>query len=96
MNTTVIRAIGELTPPTPEPIAVQIVEVFADRLELRAGDQTIGVANLFRGGPSWAVDPNIPGVPPYPAFLVINRSEAIDALTQFGHIYVAAKTGELK
>ncbi|SIK65968.1 Uncharacterised protein [Mycobacteroides abscessus subsp. abscessus] len=96
MSTTVIRAIGELTPPPPEPIAVQIVEVHASRIELRAGNQIIGVATLFRGGPSWVVDPNIPGVPPFPAFLVTNKPEAIDALTQFGHIYVAAKTGEIK
>ncbi|SIA69360.1 hypothetical protein [Mycobacteroides abscessus] len=96
MSTNVIRAIGELTPPPPEPIAVQIVEVHASRIELRAGSQIIGVATLFRGGPSWVVDPNIPGVPPFPAFLVINKSEVIDALTQFGHIYVAAKTGAIK
>ncbi|EIT89460.1 hypothetical protein [Mycobacteroides abscessus] len=96
MSTTVIRAIGELTPPPPEPIAVQIVEVRASRIDLRAGNQTIGVATLFSGGPSWVVAPNIPGVPTLPVFLVTNRSEAIDALTQVGHIYVAAKTGELK
>lgn len=96
MSTTVIRAIGELTPPPPEPVAVQIVEVHASRIELRAGDQTISVATLFSRGPSWVVDPSIPGVPPCPAFLVTNKSEAIDALTQVGHIYVAAKTGELK
>lgn len=96
MSTTVIRAIGELTPPPPEPISVQIVEVRAGRIDLRAGDQTICVATTFSVGPSWVVAPNIPGVPPFPAFLVTNKPEAIDALTQFGHIYVAAKTGELK
>lgn len=96
MSTTVIRAIGELTPPPPEPIAVQIVEVHAGWIGLRAGDQTIGVAYVSSGSPAWVVDPNIPGVPTLPAFLVTNKSEAIDALTQVGHIYVAAKTGELK
>lgn len=96
MSTNVIRAIGELTPPPPEPIAVQIVEVHASRIELRAGDQIIGVARVSNGGPPWVVDPNIPGVPALPAFLVTNKSEAIDTLTQIGHIYVAAKTGEIK
>lgn len=96
MSTNVIRAIGELTPPPPEPIAVQIVEVHASRIELRAGDQIIGVARVSNGGPPWVVDHNIPGVPALRAFLVTNRSEVIDALTQVGHIYVAAKTGEIK
>ncbi|RIR35612.1 hypothetical protein [Mycobacteroides abscessus] len=95
MSTTVIRAIGELTPPPPEPIAVQIVEVHASRIELRAGNQTISGAITFGTG-SWAVGFTIPGVPSHPAFIVTNKSEAIDALTQVGHIYVAAKTGELK
>ncbi|MCU8690106.1 hypothetical protein OE265_07790 [Mycobacteroides abscessus] len=96
MSTNVIRAIGELTPPPPEPIAVQIVEVRAGRIDLRAGDQTICVATTFSVGPSWVVAPNIPGVPTLPAFIVTSKSEAIDALTQVGHIYVAAKTGEIK
>ncbi|WP_100485589.1 hypothetical protein [Mycobacteroides abscessus] len=96
MSTNAIRVIGELTPPPPEPIAVQVVEVHAGRIELRAGDQTIGVAYVFSGGPPWVVTHTIPGVPSHPAFIVTSKPEAIDALTQAGHIYVAAKTGEIK
>ncbi|WP_078344555.1 hypothetical protein [Mycobacteroides chelonae] len=96
MSDNVIRDIGEFDPPPPAPIAVQIVERGPSRLELRAGERAIGTAVVFNLGPEWVVDFHIPGIPPVPAFLVTNRSEAIDALTQVGHIYFIAKSGELK
>lgn len=96
MSDTVIRDIGEIDPPPPAPIAVRIVETTPSRVELRAGDRIIGVANAFGVAPSWAVGFTIPGVPPLPAFIVTKKSEAIDALTQFGYVYVAAKAGELQ
>lgn len=96
MSNKVIRDIGELDPPPPAPIAVQIVEQGASRLELRAGDRVIGTAVVFNPGPSWVVDFTIRGIPPLPAFLVTSRSEAIDALIWVGHIYVAAKRGEIE
>ncbi|AMT71943.1 hypothetical protein [Mycobacteroides immunogenum] len=96
MSDTVIEVVGEIMPPMPESIKIAVVEFSgSEDVELREGDKKLARLKRTSLG-EWLVSIELLSSHSFEGFYVTNRSEGIDALSDFGRLYHAAKTGEFK